>query len=78
MTVNLEIPKKQQVENAAKIAVAALGAVVVARVIGNIADRVHEHRQDKEIKKLKKQIAEQDERIANLEEEIERLQKTSK
>jgi len=75
MTVNLEIPKKKQIENAAKVAGAAVCAVIATRIIGNIVDKIHEKKQDKEIRKLKKELAAQEERIETLEAEVAALKK---
>jgi len=78
MTVNLELPNKKEIENGIKLAACAVGGVVAVKLLAKALDRAHERKQNKEIKKLKKQVAELEQKVVALEEEQKKQAKHSK
>lgn len=67
MKLQVQLPKEEEIMQAVKLAGAVVVGLIVVKTVSAIAEKIHEKKQDKEIKKLKAQIAEQDARIAKLE-----------
>jgi len=78
MTVNVAIPSRKEIENGLKLAAGVAGAVLVIRLAANIADKIHEKRQTREIKRLKAQVEELQERVDQLEKENKEEKKAKK
>lgn len=62
-----QLPNEKQIENVAKVTGVVLAVVVVAKLVTTISEKVHEKKQDREIKKLKAQVESQESRLAKLE-----------
>ena len=67
MKVELKIPNQDEIMLALKCAGGALAVIAAVNAVSKICHKIKEKKQEKEIKALKEQVAEQDARIAKLE-----------
>ena len=67
MSIELEVPNKKQLELAAKLGACAVGAIVVIKLVNKVRTTIKSKKQEKELKALRAQVAEQDQRISRLE-----------
>ena len=67
MTFDVELPGKEELEQVLTIAVGAAAALVLLKITGAVVDAAKEHSQNKQIRKLKKQVSELEDRIESLE-----------
>lgn len=66
MTFNVDVNRKA-IQRDVKLAACALGGIIALRVTAGVAAAVRDAKQAKEIKRLKKQVQDLEERLALLE-----------
>ena len=61
------LPSEKEIERTAKAVGIVVAGVLVIKLAGVIREKIHEKKQDREIKKLKAQVEAQESRLAKLE-----------
>ena len=69
MTIDLELPKKEELDKAKNIAIGTIGGIIAVKVISAAVGTAKEVKQNREIKKLKRRVDELEARVDELENE---------
>ena len=67
MIYGYKLPNQEEMEKAAKIATVVACCLIVLKMTGTISELIREHRQNKKMKKMNRQIEDLDERVRKLE-----------
>lgn len=67
MKLQVQLPREEEIIRAAKLGGIAVAGIIVAKAVSAIVEKIHEKKQDRDIKKLKARLDEQEARIAKLE-----------